>query len=286
MNSKKQNIINAAYSLFINKGYNASSIQDILDEAGVSKGTFYNYFTSKTECLMAIMDSIGSEIRQKRMAAAADKPINDPQVLADQLSIRIQLNQEKNLFSLYESIFYSQDKELKEFSKGTYLKELDWLTSRIIDIFGKEAEPYALDNAAILHGSIQQLVHIWKLTSNEDLPTDRLAAFVVRRLEVSIASQIASGERFIQAMELSPEKMGENLTLEELGTQLDTYSRLLEEDEETRQLISFLAEELHLEKPRKAVVQSVLGTLANNVPHEAEILILLEQVWKKVAKLE
>ncbi|MFD1864568.1 TetR family transcriptional regulator [Planococcus chinensis] len=286
MNSKKQNIINAAYALFINKGYNASSIQDILDEAGVSKGTFYNYFTSKTECLMAIMDSIGSEIRQKRMAAAADKPINDPQVLADQLSIRIQLNQEKNLFSLYESIFYSQDKELKEFSKGTYLKELDWLTSRIIDIFGKEAEPYALDNAAILHGSIQQLVHIWKLTSNEDLPTDRLAAFVVRRLEVSIASQIASGERFIQAMELSPEKMGENLTLEELGTQLDTYSRLLEEDEETRQLISFLAEELHLEKPRKAVVQSVLGTLANNVPHEAEILILLEQVWKKVAKLE
>lgn len=286
MNSKKQNIINAAYSLFINKGYNASSIQDILDEAGVSKGTFYNYFTSKTECLMAIMDSIGSEIRQKRMAAAADKPINDPQVLADQLSIRIQLNQEKNLFSLYESIFYSQDKELKEFSKGTYLKELDWLTSRIIDIFGKEAEPYALDNAAILHGSIQQLVHIWKLTSNEDLPTDRLAAFVVRRLEVSIASQIASGERFIQAMELSPEKMGENLTLEELGTQLDTYSRLLEEDEETRQLISFLAEELHLEKPRKAVVQSVLGTLAINVPHEAEILILLEQVWKKVAKLE
>nr|WP_316046122.1 TetR/AcrR family transcriptional regulator [Planococcus glaciei] len=38
MNLKKQQIINAAYTLFINKGYNASSIQDILDEAGVSKG--------------------------------------------------------------------------------------------------------------------------------------------------------------------------------------------------------------------------------------------------------
>lgn len=286
MNSKKQNIINAAYSLFINKGYNASSIQDILDEAGVSKGTFYNYFSSKTECLMAIMDSIGSEIRQKRMAVAAGKPINDPQVLADQLSIRIQLNQEKNLFSLYESIFYSQDKELKEFSKGTYLKELDWITSRIIDIFGKEAEPYALDNAAALHGSIQQLVHIWKLTSNEDLPTDRLAAFVVTRLEVAIAYQIDSGERFILGTDLSPDRIAENLTLEELGKQLDTYSQLLEEDKETRQLISFLAEELHLEKPRKALVQSVLGTLATNVPHEAEILVLLEQVWKKVAKLE
>lgn len=286
MNSKKQNIINAAYSLFINKGYNASSIQDILDEAGVSKGTFYNYFTSKTECLIAIMESIGSEIRQKRMAAAAGKPINDPQVLADQLSIRIQLNREKNLFSLYESIFYSQDQELKEFSKVAYMKELDWITSRIIDIFGKEAEPYALDNAASVHGSIQQLVHIWKLTSNEDLPTDKLAAFVVRRLEVDIAYQVASGERFIKELDLSPEKMAENLTLEELGKQLDTYSQLLEEDKDTQQLISFLAEELPVEKPRKALIESVLGTLANNVPHEAEILVLLEQVWKKIAKLE
>ncbi|WP_442956966.1 TetR/AcrR family transcriptional regulator [Planococcus sp. MB-3u-03] len=44
----KQQIINAAHRLFIQKGYNASSIQDILDEAGISKGTFYNYFTSKS----------------------------------------------------------------------------------------------------------------------------------------------------------------------------------------------------------------------------------------------
>lgn len=286
MNAKKQKIVDAAYTLFIHKGYNASSIQDILDEAGVSKGTFYNYFTSKTECLMAIMESIGSEIRQKRMAAAAGKPINDPQVLAEQLSIRIQLNREKNLFSLYESIFYSQDEVLKEFSKGTYLKELDWITSRIVDIFGKEAEPYALDNAAVLHGSIQQLIHVWKLTTNEDLLTDKLAAFVVRRLEVNIASQIASGERFIEEQDLSAENMAENLTLGELGKQLAHYGEMPEEDKDTQQLIRFLAEELQLAHPRKALIESVLGTLANNMLHESEILLLLEKVWKKIAKME
>lgn len=286
MNTKKQNIINAAYSLFINKGFNAASIQDILDEAGVSKGTFYNYFTSKTECLMAIMESIASEIRQKRMAAAAGKPLDDPQVLADQLSIRIQLNHEKNLFSLYESIFYSQDEELKKFAKMTYMKELDWITSRIIDLFGERAEPYALDNAAILHGSIQQLIHLWKLTSNEDLPTDQLALFVVRRLEVTIASQIASGELFIKEKDLSPQKPAENLTLKELGAQLKSSSQLLEEDQDTQQLISFLSTELSLEEPRKVLIESVLGTLANNVPHETEIVVLLEQVWKKIAKLK
>src|SRR5690606_31520965 len=171
MNSKKQQIINAAYSLFINKGYIASSIQDILDEAGVSKGTFYNYFTSKNECLIAILESVASEIRQKRMAAAVGRSIDDPELLAEQLCIRIQLNREKNLFSMYESIFYSQDEDLKKFAKTIYISEMDWIASRIVELFGEKAKPYALENAAIVHGSIQQLMHMWKLTSIEELPT-------------------------------------------------------------------------------------------------------------------
>ncbi|HSP21383.1 MAG TPA: TetR/AcrR family transcriptional regulator [Planococcus sp. (in: firmicutes)] len=285
MNPKKQNIINAAYTLFINKGYNASSVQDILDEAGVSKGTFYNYFTSKTQCLIAIMESIGSELSQLRMAAAAGRPANDPQVLADQLSIRIQLNQEKNLFSLYESIFYSQDEELKEFSKLTYLKELDWISNRIVDVFGKKAKPYALDNAASLHGSIQQLFHLWKVTSNEELPTDELASFVVRRLEVTVAHQIASGDRFIHETGLYPQQHAENVSPKELGARLEAYSKSAPDDETMAQLVAFLGSELQADKPRKVLIESVLGTVANKSGHETALLALLEQVWKQLAKL-
>ncbi|MDN3450842.1 TetR/AcrR family transcriptional regulator [Planococcus sp. APC 3906] len=285
MNPKKQNIINAAYTLFINKGYNASSIQDILDEAGVSKGTFYNYFTSKTQCLIAIMESIGSELSQLRMAAAAGRPVNDPKVLADQLSIRIKLNREKNIFSLYESIFYSQDQELKEFSKLTYLKELDWIASRIVDVFGNEAKPYALDNAAALHGSIQQLFHLWKVTSHEALPTDELASFVVRRLEVTMAHQIATGDRFMRISGLYPKKHAENLSPTELGAQLESYSKSVADGDTTAQLVAFLGSELQADKPRKALIESVLGTVANKTGHDAELLALLEQVWKQLAKL-
>lgn len=285
MNPKKQNIINAAYTLFIHKGYNASSIQDILDEAGVSKGTFYNYFTSKTQCLIAIMESIGSELSQLRMAAAAGRPATDPQVLADQLSIRIKLNREKNLFSLYESIFYSQDQELKEFSKLTYLKELDWIASRIVDVFGKKAQPYALDNAAALHGSIQQLFHLWKVTSHSELPTDELASFVVRRLEVTMAHQMASGDRFIKETGLYPKQHAENLSPQELGLQLAAYSKSSAEDAATSELVAFLGDELQAIKPRKVLIESVLGTVAHNTGLEAELLALLEQVWKQLAKL-
>lgn len=284
MSPKKQQIINAAYSLFINKGYNSSSIQDILDVAGVSKGTFYNYFTSKTECLIAIMESIGSEIRQKRMAAAVGKSIDDPQVLAKQLCIRIELNRQKNLFALYESIFYAQDEELKKFARNTYINELDWLSSRIIDIFGKEAEPYALDNAAVIHGSVQQLTHMWKICSKEDLPTDELSAFVIRRLKAAITLQIESGDRFIQEKTIPSTKPIEDISLHELSMKLKTASESFHEegDDDTNQLITFLIEELIAPNPRKILIESVLSTLANNNnTYEPDLVILLEQVWKQ-----
>ncbi|MDN7243664.1 TetR/AcrR family transcriptional regulator [Planococcus sp. N028] len=285
MNSKKQNLINAAYSLFINKGYNATSIQDILDEAGVSKGTFYNYFISKSECLIAIMESIASEIRQKRMAAAVGKAVNDPEVLAEQLRIRIQLNREKNLFALYESIFYSQDEELKKFSRHSYVTELEWISSRIVDLFGEQAEPYALENAAITHGSIQQLVHMWKISSSDELPTAELAAFIIRRLSSAITKQIESGDRFIQEKKLIADIPAEIISFDLLSRQLSAHAELLdEEDADTKQLVTFLAEELNSGNPRKLICESVLSTLANSPLHENALVVLLEKVWKHLQK--
>lgn len=285
MNRKKQNIIDAAYTLFIGNGYNSTSIQDILDEAGISKGTFYNYFTSKSECLIAIMESIGNEIRQKRMECASGKPVEDPEVLAEQLCIRIRMSREKNLFSLYESIFYSQEKELKDFAKNSYRKEMDWITSRIVDIYGQKAAPYALDNAASVHGTIQQLVNIWRLTTDEDLPTEKLAAFVINRLETAVLSQIRSGERFIGASTIYTEKTSDNLSVADLAQQLENYSGTLDEDNVSHQLVLFLADELKTKAPRKALLESVLGTLSKKSELESELMILLEQVWKKLAAL-
>ncbi|TWT24087.1 TetR/AcrR family transcriptional regulator [Planomicrobium sp. CPCC 101110] len=285
MNLKKQKIIDAAYSLFINKGYISSSIQDILDEAGVSKGTFYNYFSSKSECLIAIMESIGSEIRQKRMAAAVGKEASDPEVLAEQLCIRIQLNQEKNLFTLYESIFYSQEEELKLFSRQTYVAELEWISLRIIDLFGEEAAPYALENAGMIHGSIQQLIHLWRLSSEEELPIEKLADFIIRRLKSTITKQMETGDRFIREHKLSTEAPAEAASLETLSVQLKEQAETLDEEEaDAKQLVIFLSEELGSGKPRKIVCESVLATLANFPAHEKTLVVLLEQAWKQLQK--
>ncbi|MGH2319622.1 TetR/AcrR family transcriptional regulator [Planococcus sp. SE5232] len=285
MNPKKQQILNAAYELFINKGYNSSSIQDILDEASVSKGTFYNYFGSKAECLMAIMESIGSEIRQRRMAAAVGMPPHNPEVLAEQLYIRIKLNLEKNLFSLYESIFYSQEPELKAFSIKQYSSEMEWISSRIVDVFGKEAAPYALENAAFVHGYVQQLIHLWRLLSTEEVPAEKLSSFVIRRLQATIALQIAAKDTFIGNLKLPFATPTDEFSLAELSTLLETYAKKLKNHKNTQQLVHFLSTELAAESPRKALVESVLTSLAHDDLIESELSILIEHVWKHLSDI-
>ena len=41
---KKEALFNTAYELFTTKGINATAISDIVEKAGVAKGTFYLYF--------------------------------------------------------------------------------------------------------------------------------------------------------------------------------------------------------------------------------------------------
>ena len=44
---KKDSLLDAAFGLFMENGFNKTSISDIVNQAGVAKGTFYLYFTDK-----------------------------------------------------------------------------------------------------------------------------------------------------------------------------------------------------------------------------------------------
>ena len=46
---KERKIIDASFSLFTEKGIKNTSIQQIVDKAGVAKGTFYLYFKDKDD---------------------------------------------------------------------------------------------------------------------------------------------------------------------------------------------------------------------------------------------
>lgn len=76
---RKNDILNAAEELFSTKGYQQTTIIDILKAVGIAKGTFYYYFSSKEEVMDAIIDRIikADIIVAKRIAAEPDLPVVD-----------------------------------------------------------------------------------------------------------------------------------------------------------------------------------------------------------------
>ncbi len=58
----KEKLIKSAIKLFSEKSYFQTKISDIVKEAGVAQGTFYIYFKSKEDILLAIVKTIVNEI--------------------------------------------------------------------------------------------------------------------------------------------------------------------------------------------------------------------------------
>jgi len=53
---RRSQILDTALELFANEGYFTTSISRIAEKAGISKGLMYNYFESKEDLVMAIID--------------------------------------------------------------------------------------------------------------------------------------------------------------------------------------------------------------------------------------
>lgn len=63
---RRRELLDAALMLFYEKGYEKTSINDIIERVGVSKGAFYYYFKSKED----VLEAIAVEYSEKILAAA------------------------------------------------------------------------------------------------------------------------------------------------------------------------------------------------------------------------
>lgn len=67
-------ILDVAFRLFIEKGYEHTSVQDIIDHlGGLSKGAIYHHFKSKEDILIAVTDRMTSE-SNRMLEAIRDRP--------------------------------------------------------------------------------------------------------------------------------------------------------------------------------------------------------------------
>ncbi|MBE3569344.1 MAG: TetR family transcriptional regulator [Bacillales bacterium] len=112
----KETIMDKSIELFAAKGFKETSIQDIMDELNVTKGTFYYYFKSKEELLKDIhLQYI------ERLLENQEKIIADPSKTC----------QEKLFAIIYKLI---QDIEKEGQRAKVFIREINHLSDQYLDM--------------------------------------------------------------------------------------------------------------------------------------------------------
>ncbi|MFJ7726391.1 TetR/AcrR family transcriptional regulator [Neobacillus sp. NPDC097160] len=273
MYNRKQHVIKMAHQLFIEKGFQATSIQDILDYSGISKGTFYNYFSSKNELLIGIYKSIYKKLENNRNELLVGQDPANIEIFIKQLELQMITNRKNKLIAIFEEVMASNDTDLKQFIQRSRLNSLRWLYGRFIDLFGEDKKPYLLDCAIMFQGMLQYNVQYNRMAYKTGEKISPVVRYSVSRLVKMVQEVSESGDQLLE-----PELLEEwlpscsknnhrfkNQLLLLSGSFRKAISKNLPteaEQEKYIELLEFIQDELlHSNNPRKFLVECALSTM-------------------------
>jgi TetR/AcrR family transcriptional regulator, cholesterol catabolism regulator len=185
---RKVQFIETAMKLFAEKGYYSTSIQDIVDAWGISKGAFYHHFSSKEDLMLAIIQHHFEKMMESFTVIPQDSGSEKERFIQQIAAHFANMHEHKEFLQMMmtEQIpKISSDIHLYLLKQRAYI--FSWYCDRLIEVYGTEVERYVFDVATMLNGMIRQYMFCFFLRPGK-LHAEEVARFLVRRLDAIIAS--------------------------------------------------------------------------------------------------
>ncbi|MEK4894035.1 AcrR family transcriptional regulator [Bacillus sp. RC218] len=295
MNKKKRDVLDKAHELFIEQGYHATSIQDILNHSNISKGSFYNYFSSKGELFKAVFKLIQEEMQVERDKLLIGEDCKDIAIYIEQVSLMMELNKKNKLMQLIEDVLVSNDPDLIQFIKQSKYLFLSWVYKRFANIFPEDKSNYLVDCAVIFIGMMQNILHTSNAW-NQTITIKQIVTYCMDRI-IIILEDIS--EKSIQLFtpayinEFLPQSDYNDFFNNEFSIATLNLKKVIEKKNGFEKqkmttclnLLYFIQEEIMYNKAdsRKFLIESALTTLKNSPEINAtQEYIQYEQILGKM----
>ncbi|GIN92735.1 TetR family transcriptional regulator [Siminovitchia terrae] len=255
--SKKEKIIEVAKQLFRTKGYHDTAIQDILEHSKVSKGTFYNYFSTKSQLILHIIQKVDAKVEEQQNLLLLEGMPNDKQIFYSQLRVKHSIYGTEKIAELYNISLGENDEELQKYMAKSHYKELDWLATRLIEVYGNEIEDSAMDLSTHFIGGLGYQFR-YSDQMKLDLNSSDILDYNIIRLEKNIEITKQSNQV------LFPYKSPSSVEIQEIAISKIQKLLTINDDEfsqEEQEIINFILEEIQNSYVRWGVCEGAIRQL-------------------------
>lgn len=158
---RRAQLIDVAQTLFFDKGFEDTTMADIIAEAGVSKGGFYHHFASKDELFYGLLDQLITQYEGALLATAADETRSPVKRLIDVIEMEGRFLSQANLgpqIQIIQTMYVEKNLGMSaRFDAMARNMVIPILENLIIE--GKASGEFKVDNAA---AAADVISHVWR----------------------------------------------------------------------------------------------------------------------------
>ncbi len=229
MDDKKKLIIEAATKFFSEKGYYSTSVQEIAEYCGMSKGSIYKLFSSKEDLLIDVFEHFQNIMFAKAAIASDDSSLTPKELLIKQMSLHIADFMDKKEFILMQMKETPRNDRNKpqEILIKMKARVMNWQRECLLTAYGKDIEPYIWDLVVMILGSIKEYIHI-VLREKRQEDIESIARFIVERVDSVVSGLLKDKPQPL----LTNDRMSrfvQNNEVELLEDKVESYLKKLED---------------------------------------------------------
>ncbi|MBP1936732.1 TetR/AcrR family transcriptional regulator [Paenibacillus sediminis] len=293
---KKKQIIKTSMHLFAQKGAHATSMQEIAELCGISKGTLYQYFKSKEELEQSIFQYTFQSLYEEMVQVEKDSHLSLKEIFVKQVEVLL-----NHAMELHEFFMVQFQKHIgapeehpwqQQYMMQLNLESLRWLRRKLEAMYGPDIVPYSADILLLIKGVLSSYVPllIGRLKVALDFPKwsenlwdimDMYAASLLRKRPEPILPLDALPEWSNGEVETGHEHRHPFVIIRELREALKLSAMNDQDREDAQESLRILESELMELKPRRAIVSGMLSNLREIEEHADMVDELNQSIHKQ-----
>lgn len=270
LQDKRLTIIHAATLLFSEKGFHATSIQEVADRSHVSKGTIYTYFDSKEELLLSIFKFFHENIQSHlEEASSSNLPIQEKLVEQIHILLRESLHYKPFFKMQHREQLISSHKIIQSYLIQSRMELFQWYESILKAVYGEAIEPYLPESAFLLDALISGFLRV-VMIREDFLQIEETATYIKNRLDNMVQGLLVGREAPLFSASLVDQVKAKfsksNLDSSDINKLLNLMETIIneldlnpEKKKELTSSLTYLVEELKNDASKKFLFKGLLS---------------------------